>query len=28
MLQHGAASVVAVDTGYGQIAEGLAGIRG
>jgi 23S rRNA (cytidine1920-2'-O)/16S rRNA (cytidine1409-2'-O)-methyltransferase len=23
MLQHGAASVVAVDTGYGQIAEGL-----
>ncbi len=23
MLQHGAASVVAVDTGYGQVAEGL-----
>jgi 23S rRNA (cytidine1920-2'-O)/16S rRNA (cytidine1409-2'-O)-methyltransferase len=23
MLQHGAASVIAVDTGYGQIAEGL-----
>ena len=23
MLQHGAASVIAVDTGYGQIAESL-----
>ncbi len=23
MLQHGAASVIAVDTGYGQIAEAL-----
>ena len=28
MLQHGAASVMAVDTGYGQIAENLRRMRG